>query len=205
MIVIVDYGLGNVRSIYAKIDQMGEKAKISNEKSDIEAADAIILPGVGAFDTGMQKLKALDLIDLLHKKIILEKTPVLGICLGMQLFTKKSEEGTQGGLSYINAETIRFYITDDVPLHIPHMGWNTIQKKREVPVLSGIGNNTRFYFVHSYHVICHIPQDIVATTCYGRDFPSIIQKDNILGVQFHPEKSHNQGIMLLKNFVKGVF
>lgn len=205
MIIIVDYGLGNVRSIYAKIDQMGKKAKISNQISDIEVADTIILPGVGAFDTGLQNLKTLDLIQILNRKIIHEHTPVLGICLGMQLFTKKSEEGSQEGLSYINAETIRFRFAEGANLHIPHMGWNTIQKKRDIPVLSGIVDNSRFYFVHSYHVICHDSQDIVATTSYGYDYSSIIQKENILGVQFHPEKSHKQGIALLKNFAKGTF
>jgi len=205
MIVIVDYGLGNVRSIYAKIDQMGEEARISHDKSDIETADALILPGVGAFDTGMHNLKALDLIDILYRRIIQERIPVLGICLGMQLFTNKSEEGSQEGLSYIDAETIRFQFPEEISLPVPHMGWNTIQKKREIPALSGIVDNSRFYFIHSYHISCHNPQDIVATTIYGGNYPSIIQKDNILGVQFHPEKSHKQGITLLKNFVKGAF
>lgn len=205
MIVIVDYGLGNVRSIYAKIDQMGEEVKISSEKSDIESADSLILPGVGAFDTGMNNLKTLDLIDILYRKIIRERIPVLGICLGMQLFTNKSEEGVQEGLSYIDADTVRFNFGEGISLAIPHMGWNTIQKKREMSVLAEIADYSRFYFVHSYHVVCHVPQDIVATTYYGFDYPSIIQKDNIVGVQFHPEKSHKQGIMILKNFIKGAF
>jgi glutamine amidotransferase len=203
MIVIVDYGLGNVRSIHAKIAQMGENVKISNLISDIEIADKLILPGVGAFDTGMKNLKELNLIQILNKKIIHERTPVLGICLGMQLFTKKSEEGMQEGLSYIDAETIRFRFNNGITMHIPHMGWNTIQKKRDIPVLSGITDNSRFYFVHSYHVICHVSQEIITTTSYGYNFPSIIEKENILGVQFHPEKSHKQGIALLKNFVRG--
>jgi glutamine amidotransferase len=203
MIVIVDYGLGNVRSIHAKIDQMGETATISHEKSEIEDADILILPGVGAFDTGMHNLKTLDLIDTLHRKIVREKIPTLGICLGMQLFTKKSEEGLEKGLSYIDANTIRFQFPEGGALPVPHMGWNTINKKREVPILSGIMDNSRFYFVHSYHISCNNPQDIVAITSYGEKYPSIIHKDNIVGVQFHPEKSHKQGIILLKNFVKG--
>jgi len=203
MIVIIDYSLGNVRSIYAKIDQMDKDVMISREKSDIEVADSLILPGVGAFDAGMHNLKALDLIDILHKKIMQEKIPVLGICLGMQLFTKKSEEGVQEGLSYIDGETIRFRFTHDTPMHIPHIGWNTIQKKREIPALFDIADHSRFYFVHSYHVVCNARDDIAATTNYGYDYPSIIQSENILGVQFHPEKSHKQGITLLKNFVKG--
>jgi glutamine amidotransferase len=203
MIVVIDSNLGNVRSVYAKIQQSGEEVKISNSVADIETADRLILPGVGAFDTGMKNLNALELIPVLQRKIIREHTPVLGICLGMQLFTRCSEEGSQQGLACIDAETVRFDLAGSDTFPVPHMGWNTIQKKREVPVLSGIDDNSRFYFIHSYHVICHNPEDIVATTSYGYDFASIIQRENVLGVQFHPEKSHKQGIMLLKNFAAG--
>jgi glutamine amidotransferase len=204
MIIIIDYGLGNVRSIFAKLDQMGKEVKISHLAADIEAADGLILPGVGAFDAGMQNLKNLGLVPVLQKKVMRDHTPILGICLGMQLFTRSSEEGIQNGLSYFDADTIRFRFSQADALRIPHMGWNTICKKREIPVLGDIPDNTRFYFVHSYHVVCRNPHDVVATTTYGYSYPSIIQQDNILGVQFHPEKSHKQGITLLKNFAKGI-
>ena len=205
MIIIVDYGLGNVRSIFTKIAQMDEEVKISNQICDLESADRLILPGVGAFDTGIDNLRKLEIIPILDRKIMHDHTPVLGICLGMQLLSTKSEEGNLKGLAYLNAETIRFHITQDGLYRIPHMGWNTIHKTREIPQLLDLDDNSRFYFVHSYHLVCNDIQDIAATTTYNYNFPSIIQRKNILGVQFHPEKSHKQGILLLKNFARGDF
>ena len=129
----------------------------------------------------------------------MDKIPILGICLGMQLLSNKSEEGQQPGLSFINADTVKFRGNEN--LILPHMGWNTIDIINESPILSNIKSNTRFYFVHSYHIKCNDEKDVVATTHYAYDFPSIIQRNNIIGVQFHPEKSHKQGIQLLRNFV----
>jgi len=202
MIVIIDYGLGNVRSVYAKIDQMGASVKISREIADIENAEKIIIPGVGSFDAGMKRLHDLQIIDILKKQVVKEQVPILGICLGMQLFTQRSEEGNVEGLGYLDAETKKFSFQDNERCHIPHMGWNTISIRKQSPFLNQIDDESRFYFVHSYHVICNDPEDIVAVTNYGYDFPSIIQKDSIVGVQFHPEKSHKQGIQLLKNFIR---
>jgi glutamine amidotransferase len=202
MIVVIDYGLGNVRSIYAKIEQMGENVKISHEISDIECAEKIIIPGVGSFDAGMKKLHDLNIVEMLNKKVIHEKIPILGICLGMQLFTQRSEEGRVSGLSYIDAETKKFSFYPLQQQNIPHMGWNTISIGKQSPILHNIDNGSRFYFVHSYHVVCNEPDITTAVTYYGYNFPSIIQKDNIIGVQFHPEKSHRQGIQLLRNFVR---
>lgn len=200
MIVVIDYGLGNVRSIYAKIEQMGKNVLISREQSDIEAADKIILPGVGAFDAGMENLKGMNIIPLLERSVLREHIPILGICLGMQILTQKSEEGVLPGLGYFDANTVRFNFTSDTSLKIPHMGWNTVNFQQDCPLFEGIPNNSRFYFVHSYHVNCHNHDDAIAITQYGYEYPSIIQKGNIYGVQFHPEKSHKQGIQILKNF-----
>jgi glutamine amidotransferase len=200
MIVIVDYGLGNVRSIAAKIDQMGQDVIISNDISQIEDADKIILPGVGSFDSGIKNLQSLNLLETLNKKIKIDKIPILGICLGMQLFTRKSEEGQLNGLSFIDAETIKFQFGHDRIHQIPHMGWNTIQIKKDSRILKEVFDNSRFYFVHSYHVVCKDENIITATTDFGYPFTSIIEKDNIFGVQFHPEKSHKQGMRILKNF-----
>lgn len=203
MITIIDYGLGNVRSIFAKLHQMGEEVQISNDSTDIEDSDKFILPGVGAFDTGMKNLTELGLSELLHKKIIREKSPILGICLGMQLITQKSEEGVRNGLGYIPAKAIKFHFNLDPNFPVPHIGWNTIAIKNvDSPLLKGIPEASRFYFVHSYYVKCEDEADITANTCYGITFTSIIQHENIHGVQFHPEKSHHQGLTLLKNFAR---
>jgi glutamine amidotransferase len=202
MIVIIDNELGNVRSIYAKIEQMGEHVCISHSVNDIENADKLILPGVGAFDTGMEKIRENGILEILNKKVMQDKIPILGICLGMQLLSNNSEEGFAAGFGFIQSVTKKFYFSPSFNLNIPHMGWNTIQIKRESPLLKSIDNHSRFYFVHSYHLVCQEPENIVAETSYGYDFPSIIQKDNIFGVQFHPEKSHKQGLQLIRNFVR---
>jgi imidazole glycerol-phosphate synthase subunit HisH len=202
MIIIIDYGLGNVRSIYAKINQMGENVKISGDVADIENADKIILPGVGSFDSGMKKIHDLHFAEILRAKVIRDKVPILGICLGMQLLTQRSEEGYLNGLGYLPAMTKRFNFRDTEQHNVPHMGWNTISIEQQSKILEHIDNNSRFYFVHSYHVYCNDPENIIALTNYGYVFPSIVQKGNIIGVQFHPEKSHKQGIQLLKNFIR---
>lgn len=201
MIIIIDSGLGNVRSIYSKIAQMGEDVQISDQLSVIESADKLVLPGVGHFSSGMENITEMGLLPVLKKKVKGEKIPLLGICLGMQLLTNHSEEGNGNGLSFIDAETIHFSNKEPVPMRIPHMGWNTIKIENECPLLHNIPDNSRFYFVHSYHVSCNNQNNIIATTNYGHSYPSIIQNGNIFGVQFHPEKSHKQGIQLIKNFV----
>ena len=205
MIVIVDYGMGNLRSILNKLQRMDVKAIISSKVEDIEKAEKLILPGVGSFATGMDNLEKYDLIPILNKKVIKEKKPILGICLGMQLVTKRSEEGNADGLGWIDAETKKFdFGRKNIGLKIPHMGWNSIDIRRDSLLLKDIFINSTFYFVHSYHVCCNGTNSIVATTNYGYDFTSVIQKENIFGTQFHPEKSHKNGIRLLKNFVECV-
>jgi len=183
---------------YLKID-----AIISSKIPDIENADKLILPGVGSFDDGMKKLHTSDLIPALQKKVIEQKTPILGICLGMQLFTKKSEEGNLLGLGWIDAETIRFRFNDNpTRLKIPHMGWNRVMINDRTTIFKNADEDVRFYFVHSYHVVCQHKKNILTTTMYGYDFASSIQSENIYGVQYHPEKSHKFGMNLFQNFAE---
>jgi glutamine amidotransferase len=184
------------------LKKIGADASISSKISDIEKADKLILPGVGAFDTGIKNLNDLGLMSVLEKKVILEKTPILGICLGMQLFAKKSEEGKLRGLNWVNAEVKKFKFSRDSNLKIPHMGWNTILLKKQDPLFDNIDERIRFYFVHSYHIVCEKEDDVLSVTNYGYDFVSSVRKENIVGVQFHPEKSHKYGLKLLENFVK---
>lgn len=201
MIVIVDYGMGNLRSILNKFERMEVEAAISSRAEDIERADKLVLPGVGAFDAAMQNLRQRGLIPVLEKKVLREHTPIMGICLGMQLFSQHSEEGTVDGLGWIPARTKKFSFNGS-GLRVPHMGWNSIAVDHGAPILDGLETGSRFYFVHSYHVCCDDPSDRLATTNYGIDFTSMVQHGNILGVQFHPERSHRYGAKLLENFVR---
>ena len=194
--------MGNLGSIQNMLKKIGNKALISSEISDIENADKLILPGVGAFDNGIKNLEDMGIKTILEKKVIKNKTPILGICLGMQLFTKRSEEGVLPGLGFIDAETLKFKFDENNKLKIPHMGWNNIMIKKENYIFKNMFENSRFYFVHSYHVVCNDENDVLANTNYGYDFVSVFRKKNILGVQFHPKKSHKFGMQLLKNFVE---
>ena len=200
MIVIIDYDMGNIGSIMNMIKKAGGNAVCSSDTNVIKNAEKLILPGVGAFDKGMNNLKELGIIELLDKKVIEEKTPVLGICLGMQLMTKKSEEGELNGLGWINAETKRF-VFNDKSLKIPHMGWDNITIQKQDMIFEETEENQRFYFVHSYYVDCYETNDILCKTNYGREFVSGFRKNNIFGFQFHPEKSHKYGLKLIKNFI----
>jgi len=203
MIVIVDYGMGNLGSILNMLKKIGSEAAISSRVEDIERAERLILPGVGAFDHGMERIGSLGLLPILNETVIIRKTPVLGICLGMQLLTKKSEEGRLPGLGWLDAETVRFKFSNGSGgIRIPHMGWNTIQAERPSPLLTELDQGSRFYFVHSYHLVCHQKEHCLAVTPYGYDFTSVIQKGNIYGTQFHPEKSHRYGMKVLENFIR---
>jgi glutamine amidotransferase len=203
MIVIVDYGMGNLRSILYKLHNMKVEAVISSHARDIENADKLILPGVGHFARGMHNLKERELIPVLNRTVLERRIPILGICLGMQLFTRSSEEGNVSGLGWIDARTRRFdFNNKDYALRIPHVGWNLLKLKKKSPILVGISEETRFYFTHSYHVDCNEGSNIVATTEYGYDFTSIIQKENVIGTQFHPEKSHKTGMEIIRNFAR---
>lgn len=200
MIVVIDYKMGNVGSIVNMLKKIGADACTSSDTDKILGADKLILPGVGAFDEGVRQLSTSGLRELLDRKVLVEKTPILGICLGMQLFTMKSEEGNLPGLGWVDGETIKFNLNAvEDKMRIPHMGWNRVTPVNGDCLFKGL-ENPRFYFVHSYHVVCKNPAEESATAFYGYKFTCSIRKDNITGTQFHPEKSHKYGMALLRNF-----
>lgn len=202
MLVIIDYGIGNLASVLNMFKKIGVKdVVVSGDKNVIEKATKLLLPGVGAFDAGMQNLEQSGLIPVLNQKALEEKIPVLGICLGMQLLSKKSEEGQKPGLGWIDAETVKFNFPAELNLKIPHMGWSYIEAKRDNPLVDTREKN-RFYFVHSYHVKCLDESQSLATCNFGIDFTCMVNKGNIYGTQFHPEKSLKFGMKLLQNFAK---
>lgn len=197
MIQIINYGLGNLGSVQNMLKRINVTSVIVKSPQDL-IPDKIILPGVGSFDTGMQNLLNDGWIEALNEKVYNDKVPVLGICLGMQLMTNRSEEGTLGGLGWIDAEVLKFPSGD---LKIPHMGWNIVKPvPGDTSILKSDKDELRFYFVHSYFVRVNNPADQLGSTHYGHDFTSAFRCENIYGVQFHPEKSHKFGMMLLKNF-----
>jgi glutamine amidotransferase len=200
MITIIDYGLGNPASIRNMIKKAGSEAEITGDIAAIEKAEKLVIPGVGHFGKGMELLKEKNLIDVLNAKVIDEKTPVLGICLGMQLLTNKSEEADVRGLGWIEAETIRFRPAD--PSHkVPNMGWLDVRPRMDHPLFEQLQHDGRFYFVHSYYVVAKSSDNILATSVFENEYTSAIVRDNIMGVQFHPEKSHRFGLQMMKNFI----
>lgn len=201
-VAIVDYGMGNLFSVAKKIGKIHSETIVASSVPDIERADKIILPGVGHFGKAMNNLHNSGLMTILHHKVLEQKTPVLGICLGMQLMCNDSEEGGQEGLKWIDATVKRFEITDTLRYKVPHTGWNTIRIEKKSPLMEGIPDSSEFYFVHSFQVICNDPGDILNTTNHETDFTSAFQKENIFGVQYHPEKSHDAGARLIENFLK---
>jgi len=203
MIVIIDYGMGNLRSVLHKVKKIDENVIISSDLKEIAKATKLIIPGVGHFSKAMKNLKEMKLIPVLNNLVIKKKIPILGICLGIQLFTKHSEEGDVDGLGWIDAETKRFnFRGNSAKLKIPHIGWNTINIKKDTFLFNNMSKEMYYYFVHSYHVSCNNLEPILATTKYGYEFVSAIQKDNIYGTQFHPEKSHRIGMQIIKNFLE---
>lgn len=202
MVAIVDYGLGNPYSISNMIARAGGMSVVTSDHEVIAAAEKIILPGVGSFDEGMANLRDFGLEELLNEQVISKKVPFLGICLGMQLLSKRSEEGSLPGLGWIDSETVRFtgQTFSRKEFRIPHMGWTDVEVNNAFDLFDGL-NNPRFYFVHSYHVVCRDKNDVVLEADYGIPFTAAIQHDNIYGVQFHPEKSHKYGLQLIKNFL----
>ncbi len=204
MITIIDYKAGNVKSVQNILKKIGCKSILSSKIEDIENAERLILPGVGAFDHGMQKLEDSGLIPILNKKVLEDKTPILGICLGVQLFTKGSHEGKKKGLGWFDAQTVAF---DKKQLgstyKIPHMGWSEILYDADNELFKDFHETPpRYYFVHSYHLKANNDADILAKTTYGYEFVVGLEKENIVGVQFHPEKSHKFGMQFLRNFIE---
>ena len=200
MITIINYGMGNLGSVQNMLKRIGVKSIISSDINEIEKAEKILLPGVGAFDAAISKIDELNLRPVLTYMAKEKKVPFLGICLGMQLLTESSEEGVLKGLNFVPAKTIKFKFSENSNLKIPHMGWNLVTKKTESVLTKNFTDEFRFYFVHSYHVKCDSPINSILTTNYGYEFDSAVQNENVFGAQFHPEKSHKYGMQLLSNF-----
>lgn len=200
-IAIIDYGMGNLFSVKKVLESMGVKVVITNDPETILTADKLILPGVGHFGKAMENLRSLGLIETLNTAVLEKKTPILGICLGMQLMAKSSEEGNAEGLSWFDAEVVKFKVNDQLRFKVPHVGWNRIQVNTLSKLMSNIDNDAEFYFVHAYYMKTNNPTDALNTTVYEDTFTSAIEKGNIFGVQYHPEKSHDWGEVLLANFV----
>jgi glutamine amidotransferase len=203
MIVIVDYGMGNLRSIANAFDKIQVPASISSDPLDIARADKLVLPGVGAFDEGMRNLRARGLAAALEERLLGSRTPALGICLGLQLLTRRSDEGSAAGLGWLGADTVGFARTaPSGSLKVPHMGWNTAITCADNPLFAGLPPECAFYFAHSFFVHCDDPAMVVARSSYGVEFAAAIQKGNLFGTQFHPEKSLAAGLRLLLNFAQ---
>jgi glutamine amidotransferase len=199
-VAIVDYGMGNLHSVKRKLDKIGVHSQLTSDPRDLLRADKLVLPGVGHFGKAMEHLLTMGLLPALHEAVVVRRTPILGICLGMQLFARHSEEGDVDGLGWVDADVVRFAM-DDRRLKVPHMGWNGVSVARQSPLLGGVTEQTEFYFVHAYHLVCRDRADVLCETDYGVPFTSVIQRGNLYGVQFHPEKSHDAGENLLRNFL----
>ena len=201
MIAVIDYHNGNPGSILNMLKKIRQEAVLTSEAGVIARASKIILPGVGSFDAGMKNLESLGLVDILNECVVKNRIPFLGICLGMQLLSRSSEEGTVAGLGWIDARVVKFHFNQEqLRSKIPHIGWNDIDIKKKDGIFSGFSDESRFYFVHSYHLETEDNSIVAATTDYEYSFVSAIRKDNIHAVQFHPEKSHKFGLQLFQNF-----
>ena len=201
-IIIINYGMGNLNSIKKKLTHLKANAVISSNPNDILNADKLILPGVGHFKKAIENLNALNLYNVINEVAIIKKIPILGICLGMQLMANKSEEGNVNGFGWFNADVIKFKTNNPLKYKIPHTGWNQITKTKQSALMKNISDLSEFYFVHSYHFKCNNSADILNETEYEYKFTSAVEKENIFGVQYHPEKSHDVGKQILKNFVE---
>jgi imidazole glycerol-phosphate synthase subunit HisH len=198
-LIIIDYGMGNLRSVQKAFERINVSASVSTDPNYLVNADKIVLPGVGHFKQGMKNLIDSGFADAIKDAILIRKKSILGICLGMQLLTEHSEEGDVNGLGLVKGKTIKF---PPMELKIPHMGWNTLNIKKASALSLGLTPSDYLYFVHSYYVTCDNPEDILFQTEYGLTFDAAFQHENIVGFQFHPEKSHKTGLTLLENFIK---
>jgi imidazole glycerol-phosphate synthase subunit HisH len=201
MIIIVDYGMGNLGSVFNMFKKIGVDSKITSDLVEIKSAKKLLLPGVGSFDKAMERIVTSGIKEVLDQKVLVEETPILGICLGMQLLTNSSEEGIEKGLGYINASAKKFIFQDN-KMKVPHMGWNIVKKSTPSLLTQDFDAASRFYFVHSYYVVVENQKNSILKTNYGLEFDSAIQNKNVYGAQFHPEKSHKFGMKLLDNFSK---
>lgn len=201
-IVIVDYGLGNPASVHNMLRKAGAASIVTADRDVIRAAQRLILPGVGAFDHGMQNLHERGLVEVLNDAVLERRVPMLGICLGLQLMSRGSEEGQHVGLGWLDADTVRFEGEVFRGLRIPHMGWNRVLPATTSFLSAPLEDDARFYFVHSYHLRCRRREDVALTATYGDTIVAGAVNGNIAGTQFHPEKSHRFGLALLKRFAE---
>lgn len=203
MIAIIDYGLGNIHAFVNVYKKLDIPVGIVTRKEDLNNVEKIILPGVGAFDHAMEKLNQSGMREKLDEIVMKHKVPVIGICVGMQMMAVDSNEGSQPGLGWIDANVKKFDVSK-IPYttRLPHMGWNNMQVLKSNPLLKGLGDDAKFYFLHSYYFNCKNESDAIASADYGGNFICAVNSENIYGVQFHPEKSHSFGVKLLENFAK---
>ncbi|MEY5041958.1 MAG: imidazole glycerol phosphate synthase subunit HisH [Bacteroidota bacterium] len=200
-VVIVDYGMGNLFSVQKKVAKTYPHVLVSNKADDILSAAKIILPGVGHFAKAVENLHQYKVWDALNIAVLEHKIPILGICLGMQLMAKYSEEGNCEGLGWMEGKVIEFEVEDNLRFKIPHTGWNQVKQQKNSKLLDAIPDESLFYFVHSFRYATQDKDEILQTTNYEITFPSAIEKNNIFGVQYHPEKSHDVGLQMIKNFI----
>ena len=200
-IAIIDHGMGNLGSVQNMLRRLGAASVRTTDPAEIAGADRIVLAGIGGFDGAMGRLEELGVVDVLNDRALNSSTPILGVCLGMQLMARRSDEGRLGGLGWIDAEVRRFDFPPDRHLPVPHMGWEEIDIKRESPLFSAGDPQPRFYFSHAYHVVCRDAADVAATATYGAPFVAAIHRGNVLGTQFHPEKSHVFGMEVYRRFL----
>ena len=201
MIAIVDHGMGNLGSVQNMLKRIGAASVRTTDDAEIARADALILAGIGGFDSAMERLEELRLVDVLNEQVLGRHKPVLGVCLGMQLMAKGSEEGSIRGFGWLDADVRRFSFPPGHALPIPHMGWEPVRPVGDSPLL-GATAEERFYFSHAYHVVCHDPSDIAGVADYGYEFTAAVHRGTIFGTQFHPEKSHVFGMDVYRRFVR---
>lgn len=199
-VTIVDYGMGNIQSVRKTLSLAGVSSSVSSEPDVIISAKRLILPGVGHFGKAMGNLRSRGLTEALDEAVLKRKMPILGICLGMQLMAQCSSEGDEEGLGWFDGSVVRFEVQDELRYKVPQMGWNQAQHAKPSVLLKNIDQSSEFYFLHSFHYITKTPCEILMNTTYGYNFASAIEKENMYGFQFHPEKSHEVGMLLLKNF-----
>jgi glutamine amidotransferase len=200
MIAIVDYGMGNLGSVENMLRKLGVESVRTSDPDEIARADRLVLAGVGAFDGAMDRIASAGLLDVLNQRVLGERVPVLGVCLGLQVMARSSTEGTRPGLGWLDADVRRFEFTNGQRLPVPHMGWEVTVPTRPSPLFDAGGSELRFYFSHAFHLVCDDAADVAATATYGYEFPAAIHHDNILGTQFHPEKSHAFGLDVYRRF-----
>jgi imidazole glycerol-phosphate synthase subunit HisH len=200
-VVIVDYGAGNLQSVFRRLSQLDVEVTISSDPARVASAEKIVLPGVGHFGRAMENLVHNGLADALQEAVLVRQVPVLGICLGMQLMASSSEEGASVGLGWFGGSMKRFDIADKLHFKIPHMGWNEVRQAKKSLLLKNIPDKAEFYFVHSYYYAPASEEEVLLTSEYSSSFTCGIERDNIFGVQFHPEKSHEVGMTMLRNFI----